>query len=141
MGSSFYNIFETIASPLIDQVYGEPFLITPRAPPPAPGGGPPDVNARRPHDTSRPVTPFIGVWDDPNLGVFPHSPGLSDNTAPKLSAGKTTVDYQTSSLPFQPVIGDKITRMADGSTYAIENILSDGINRTRLALGSAQGTI
>ena len=52
---------------------------------------------------------------------------------------RPVMDFETAALPYAVAIGDVVTRLADGTRYAVSDPSCDGFSRTVLALTARDG--
>lgn len=94
-----------------------------------------DVNDRFIPDTSRAaITDVTGCWMAPAASATPKAHGFANNTAQNWTASFPSASFADADLPWTPRMGDKLTRIFDGSIFRIDRSLPDGFGRTTLQL-------
>lgn len=121
-----FDKLDAMAVRAVDRVFGEQFIISPRAAPSL------DVNARTAGDGSRLAVEFTASYYEFFSRVDQQSTGTPRSqtgvTAANIAqpAGHTSqrarIKFNSSALSYRPAQGDRITRVATGVTYRVAEV-------------------
>ena len=126
---SFFATLLGISGAAQDAVYGESFLVEPRAKT--------DPNGRSAPDPTRVAKTITGIWSEPHADESPtNRTGHPAGEGAKFDDSKPTMDFETAALGYELSIGDFITRVATGVRYSISDPSDDGFTRTVVPLTS-----
>lgn len=118
----------------IDRAFGEQFNIEPFV-------AQNDVDRRKIADTSRTaMLGVVGVWEGTAKSKTPTARGsASDDMAHNWGASFPSVSFDDNTLLWMPVMGDKVTRLFDGTVYSVAEPFSDAMGRILIQLTRRRG--
>lgn len=119
-------------SAAVEKAFGEEFIFEAYVPSS-------DVNARSVPDATRPQFSIIATWHGPAKSFTPRGRGsASDDRAHNWTTTLPSVNVQDAKLLWPVQMGDKITRLLDGSIYQAGAPFQDGYGRSTIPLTSKQ---
>jgi hypothetical protein len=97
-----------------------------------------NVNGRYVADVSRPTLVEVrGVWHGPTKSSAPNARGsASDESASHWRVSRPEVHFDDVLLLWQVQMGDRVTRLLDGSVYTASAPYPNGFGRTVIPLTS-----
>lgn len=116
----------------VEKAFGEEFIFQAYAPSD-------DINGRSVPDATRVQFTILATWHGPAKSFTPRGRGsASDDRAHNWTATLPSVNVEDRKLSWSIQMGDKITRVLDGSIYQAGAPYPDGFGRTTIPLTSKQ---
>lgn len=131
MALTAYPVRQARLSASVEKAFGELFTFEAMRPTD-------DVNARHIPDGTRPA--MVGVkatWHGPVKSATPTARGASsDDRSHNWTASHPLVNVEDAKMLWTIQMGDKVTRLIDGTIYAAGAPYADGYGRTTIPLTS-----
>lgn len=123
---------DDLVSAAIDGEFGEQFTLTAFK-----DASSADVNLPVVADGAKAAQTVTGVWEGIADAKFPRARGdAADDDAIRRGSAYPSVSVRDDSLAWRPFRGCRCKRLHDNKTYEVEQVLSDGMGRTLITLGS-----